>query len=188
MFIGEDLRGVRDVDFLLEGDPAFAAGVFEGVLDFYQRGKSEGADDHDVEGFFGAVGEAHVEEGGVPEVEVGELVDLGAGGGDAVGDGDFEDSGDFAVAADFDFAGFLSGVAEFGAALRLGHLRVLMDEGGVEEEAFVFEFEFVVGFEDAALAQEDGLPAGEEVGDDEVPFFEGDGEGGHRGTSTNQEP
>ena len=108
-------------------------------------------------------------------------VELAAGGGDAGGDGDFEDSGDFGVAADFDFVGFGGELAEFGPAFGLGHLGVLMDEGGVEEEGGVFEFELVFGFEDAALAEEDGLAAGEEVGDDEVPFFEGDGEGGGHG-------
>lgn len=159
----QGLSGVGDVDFVFEGDPAFATGVGEGVFDVDGVGEFEGADDDEVEGFFGAVVEAHVDEGGVPEVEVGELVDFGAGGGGGGRHGDFEDSGDFAVAADFDFVGFGGEMAELGAALRLGHFGILVDKGGVEEEAFVLEFEFVVGFEDAALAEEEGLAAGEEV-------------------------
>ena len=48
-----------------------------------------------------------------------------------------------------------------------------MDEGREEEEFFVFEFELVVGFENSALAQQDGLRSIQECVDEEVPFFQG---------------
>jgi len=104
-------------------------------------------------------------------MEVGELFELLAGG-------DFEDLGDLGVAGDLDFPGFGGEELDVGAAVGFEHARVLVDEGGIEQEVGMLEEELVFGFEDAALAEEDGLAAGEQVGDDEVPFFEGDGEGG----------
>jgi len=49
---------------------------------------------------------------------------------------------------------------------------VLVDlKVGEEKEFLVFEFEFVVGFQDAPLRRRMDLGAGEEGAGDEVPFL-----------------
>jgi len=181
LFFGHRLGGAGDVDGLFEWHPAFATGIIQRVLNPHRLRELKRADDDDVERFLRPICKTHVEQRGVPEMKVGELVDFDPSGGNAGSSGHFEDFCDFAIAADFDFIRLGGGTTKLGAALRLRHLRILVDERGIEKKTFMLKLKLVVRLKDASLAQKNGLPTDEQIGDDKVPFLEGDGEGGHAG-------
>jgi hypothetical protein len=153
---------------------ARSSGIVQGVGESQGLGEGEGAHDHEVQRLLGAIVEAHVDQGFVPWMEIAQLVHRGARG-------HLEDARHLAIAGDLDLLGFGGKRADFRPLLRLDHVGVLVDEGRIEQEARVLEGELVLGFEDAALSQQDGLAPGEQFADRQVPLFEGDVQAVHGG-------